>query len=148
MTRSMLRAITVAASLVALTACTENSPLEPSVSASLASGSSSNTSTSSRIEIVLTRDAMSPFAAATGKAKYAAKSGERELQVEVEDIPAGTMITFAYNGVPFGTAAASALGQARVNVNTKLRQTVPMVTAGGIVTASTAAGAVIVRGAF
>lgn len=152
MTRPMFRAITVSVSLAVLAACSENSPVAPSgTDAAFASGSGStskSTSTSTKQEILLTVSASSPFQSADGKAKYAAKSGERELQVEIEDIPAGTAVTFAYNGVVFGTATASALGEARVNVNTKLKQTVPMVTAGGKVTVSTAAGVEIASGSF
>ena len=148
MTRPIFRAVTVAVSLSVLAACSENSPVAPSnTDAAFAAGSSTST-TSTKREILLVVSVGSPFLKADGKAKYAAKSGERELQAEVVNIPAGTMVTFSYNGVAFGTAAASALGTARINVNTKQKQTVPMVAAGGKITASTAAGAEIVNGTF
>lgn len=145
-----LRALTVVTSLVVLAACSEQSPVAPLDSdAVLASGKSGGGSTTSgRVEIALTRPADAPFANAKGKARYSSKSSERELQVEVENVPVGTVITFAYNGVSFGTATANALREARINVNSKLGQTVPMVGAGGLVTASTTAGAVIVSGSF
>ncbi len=148
MTRPMFRVLAVAASLVALTACSENSPVAPSASdASFASGSSSTT-TSAKREIVLVKSQGSPYASAKGKAKYVAKSGERELQAEVENVPAGAMITFSYNGAAIGTVAASALGTARLNLNSTLGQTVPMVATGGKITASNAANAEIVNGTF
>lgn len=144
------RLIAVAVALIALTACSEQSPVAPlNTEAAFASGRSGGVvSKAGRMEITLARTATSPFAAAKGKARYSAKSSERELQVEVENVPAGTVITFLHNGVAFGTATASALGEARLNLNSTLGQSVPMVSAGSAITATTAAGVTIVAGTF
>jgi hypothetical protein len=155
MPRSFLRTVAATASLFALAACSESSPVAPlSDDAAFASGSGSSTSSTSssstrtRVEIALKAPAGAPFASAKGKARYSAKTGERELQIEAENIPVGTAVTFLYNGAPIGTGTADVLRQVRLNLNSTLGQTVPMVAAGGQVSVVTAAGAVIVAGAF
>lgn len=140
----MIRTIRfVAATLaaVALAACSESSPTGVMADAALASGSSSASAT--RIEIALTRPADAVYRNAKGKAKYATKTGERELQVEVENVPAGTVLTIAVGGTSAGSATADAFGKARLNLNTTLGQTVPMVSAGTTVTVTSAAGPVV-----
>lgn len=156
MSRFSFRVVAVTASLFVMAACSESSPVAPlSDDAAFASGSgggssstTSSSSTRTRVEIALTAPAGAPFASAKGKARYSAKTGERELQIETENIPAGTAVAFLYNGTAIGTGTANALRQVRLNLNSTLGQTVPMVGAGGQVRVVTAAGAIIVAGAF
>ncbi|MCC6245889.1 MAG: hypothetical protein IT353_23860 [Gemmatimonadaceae bacterium] len=155
MQRSFLRVISVVATMTALTACSESSPTGVADdAAALARGSSgggataSGTATRSRVEITLTRPANAVFATAKGKAKFSSKTGERELQIEAENIPAGTAVVFTVGGVAVGTGTANALREVRLNLNSTLGQTVPMSVAGQAVTVTTAAGGMIVAGSF
>ena len=156
MSQFSLRTVVATASLFVLAACSENSPVAPGTDdAAFAKGSSggsssatSTNSTRTRVEIALRAPAGAPFTSAKGKAKYAAKSSERELQIEAENIPAGTVVTFMYNGAAIGTGTSSALREVRLNLNSTLGQTVPMVAVGGLISVVTSAGAVIVSGSF
>ena len=100
-----------------------------------------------------TRIALKPvkaFAAAKGSAKFKAKPGERELQVEVEHIRrlAGRRVVVVVGGAKLGTAKVSALGAARLSRNSELGQRVPQVSAGTVVRVRTGAGATVVKGSF
>ena len=155
MQRSAFRVISVVATMVALTACSESSPTGvANDAAALARGSSggssagATSSTRTRVEIALTRPANAVFATAKGKAKFSAKTGERELQIEAENIPAGTAVVFSVGGVAVGTGTANALREVRLNLNSTLGQTVPMSMTGQAVTVTTAAGGMIVAGSF
>ena len=90
------------------------------------------------------------FPAAKGAAKFRAREGERELQVEVEHIRrlAGKRVVFYVGGKRRGTAKVNGLGEARFARNTELGQAVPAVTAGTKVRVRTAAGLLIVFGSF
>jgi hypothetical protein len=90
------------------------------------------------------------YPAAKGSAKYKAKAGERELQVEVEHIRrlAGRRVVIAVAGVRLGAARVSALGAAQINRNTERGQRVPQVSAGTVMKVLTAGGATVVSGSF
>jgi hypothetical protein len=100
-----------------------------------------------------TRIALKPskaFPLAKGSAKFKAKPGERELQVEVEHIRrlAGRQVVFVVAGAQFGAAKVSALGAARLNRNSERGQRVPQVKAGTVVKVRTAGGRTVVSGSF
>jgi hypothetical protein len=89
------------------------------------------------------------FPAAKGAAKFRAREGERELQVEVEHIRRlAQAVVFYVGGQRRGTAKVNGLGEARFARNTELGQAVPAVTAGTKVRVRTAAGLLIVFGSF
>ena len=90
------------------------------------------------------------FPAAKGSAKFKAKPGERELQVEVEHIRrlAGRRVVVVVGGAKLGTAKVSALGAARLSRNSELGQRVPQVSAGTVVKVRTGGGTTVVKGSF
>lgn len=151
---SGLRFATVLTVVVALTACSDAAPTAAVVdSASLARGSSqggvdSRNTSRQRVEIALTAPAGSVLPRANGKAKFSSKPGERELQIEVEDMPVGTAVVFMLGSTQLGTATANAFGEARLNLNSTQGQNVPTSVAGQSVTVTTAAGGLIVTGSF
>ena len=87
---------------------------------------------------------------ANGKAKYKAQGGEREFQVELEDARAlrGKVLTVYANGAKVGTFRVNNLGNGRLERNTDLGQTVPMISAGSQIQIKTAAGVLVVSGSF
>lgn len=95
----------------------------------------------------MTPSAGAPFADAKGKARFSAKAGERKLQIETGNIPAGTVATIS-GGSVVGTATATALDAVRLHLNSALGPSVPTSVAGNAVVLTTAAGAVIVNGSF
>jgi hypothetical protein len=100
-----------------------------------------------------TRIALKPakaFPAAKGSAKFKAKPGERELQVEVEHIRrlAGRRVIFVVAGAKMGAARVNSLGAARLDRNSERGQQVPQVKAGTVVKISTAGGRTVVSGSF
>jgi hypothetical protein len=100
-----------------------------------------------------TRIALKPvkvFPAAKGSAKFKAKPGERELQVEVEHIRrlAGRRVVVVVGGAKLGTAKVSAFGAARLSRNSELGQRVPQISAGTVVTVRTGGGTTVVKGSF
>ena len=101
-----------------------------------------------KVRIVLT--GAGTYANAKGKADYKSKGGEREFQVEVENIKklAGKSVSIFVNGNQIGTAAVNSLGAARLNRNSDLGQTVPNIKAGDQVQVKTANGVLIVSGSF
>jgi hypothetical protein len=90
------------------------------------------------------------FPAAKGSAKFRARPGERELQIEVEHIRrlAGRRVVFFVGGRRLGTARVNAFGAARIERNTERGQRVPAVRAGTRVRVRTLAGVLIVFGSF
>lgn len=153
MIRTTLRA-TVAAALVTLAACSDNSATgleEPSLkrgSSTAGTTASGGTVSSGRTLITLSRPAGAPFATAKGKAKYSNRGGERELEIEAENIPVGTAVEFVLGGVVIGSGTASSLREVELNLNSDRGATVPASVAGQNVVVRTAAGAVIVSGSF
>ena len=100
-----------------------------------------------------TRIALKPsaaFPAANGKATFKSRGGERELQIEVEDIRRlrGKRVVFRVGGVLLGTARVNAFGTARIERNSDRGQRVPAVRAGTKVKVRTARGVLIVSGSF
>lgn len=154
MIRSTLRFAFALTAAAALSACSDAAPTGAVVdSASFARGSSRGgdnapSATRQRVEIALTAPSASVLPRANGKAKFSSKPGERELQIEVEDLPVGTAVVFRVGGTQVGTATATALGEARLSLNSTLGQSVPMSVAGQAVTVSTATGGLIVTGSF
>lgn len=84
---------------------------------------------------------------ADGRARYRDRGGEQELQIEVEDGPANTPITFFVGDVAVGSGTTDEFGSARLNLNSDDGDTVPMVEAGTKVSV-TAGGGVVVSGVF
>jgi hypothetical protein len=100
------------------------------------------------MEIVLTG---SPdFSSAKGKAKFTAKDGQRELEIEVENLTriAGQSVNFFLGGALVGSAAVSGLGQADLELNTRLGHIVALSVAGQAVAVRTADGTLIASGSF
>lgn len=98
--------------------------------------------------IALTGSAQYPNA--KGTAKYKANGGEREFQVELENAKslAGKTVDVYANGAKAGSFKVTALGTGRLNRNTDLGQSVPMIRAGSAIQIKTRAGVVIVSGGF
>lgn len=141
----------------ALTACSADStgPTTPQAiaasssdnGASGASGASSSSSNRVRLEIAL--KGVAPYANAKGKAKWSSKSSERELQIEIENVAAGTSVNFYVGGAQVGTTqVANALREASINLNTTLGQSVPTSVTGQTVEVKTAAGVLVASGKF
>ncbi len=138
---------------LSLAACAD-SPLSPlgEQAASAAAKGSATTSSTARIRIfaALTVSADSPYRAAKGKAKWDSRdaNSKREFEVEVENLPAGTVVEFFVNGTRIGNGTANTFGEASLELSTQLGHTVPTSVSGATVEARTAAGVVIVAGAF
>jgi hypothetical protein len=154
-TRTIASRITLAIALVSVAACADGSPTGAVDAAALRRGAdnvggqaSGGTVTSGRTIIALTRPSGAPFGNAKGKAKYSNRGGERELEIEAENIPAGTAVSFVLDGVVIGTGTANALRAVELNLNSDLGANVPASVAGKAVSVRTAAGAVIVSGSF
>jgi hypothetical protein len=102
-----------------------------------------------RVVVLLTPPAAdTAFPGAKGKAQLDSRPGETELEIEVEHIPAGTVVNFFVGGTMVGTATADAFGEAEIELNTKKGDVIPATPAGTTVSAQTAAGHMIVSGTF
>lgn len=101
-----------------------------------------------KTRIALTAGANYPKA--KGKAVYKVNGAEREFQVEVENIKklAGQSVTILVNGAQVGSATVNALGEARLELNTNLGNTVPSIKTGDKVQVKSAAGKLIASGNF
>jgi hypothetical protein len=101
-----------------------------------------------------TRIALTSSAAYGGikaKAKYKNRGGERELEVEVENLKVGTMISVCLANARVGGAKTNSLGEARLNLNSDNRQSVPNVGKGTRIevrVGATCGGALIASGSF
>ncbi|MFN8666036.1 MAG: hypothetical protein U0164_02430 [Gemmatimonadaceae bacterium] len=135
-----------------LAACSNDAtaPVAPQVVAASSSDngvSSASSATRTRVEIALKGSAA--FANAKGKARFTAKSSERELQIEIGNVAAGTSVNFFVGGAQVGTTqVTNALRQASINLNTTLGQSVPTSVTGKMVEVKTAAGALVASGSF
>lgn len=100
------------------------------------------------IRITLSGSAQYPNA--KGTAKYKVDGGEREFQVEVENIAtlAGTRVSVYVNGTRVGTAKVTTLGTARLSRNTDLGQVVPNIVPGSRIQVKSNTGVLIVSGRF
>lgn len=149
--KTSLRVLTALFAVASLAACSDSSPVGVSAttdSAVQAKGSNGGGVSAATTTIVLSAPANAVFRSAKGKAKFAATANERELQIEVENVPAGTILNVAVGGTSVGSMQADAFGKARLNRNSKLGDTVPMSVAGIAVSVTTATGAVVVSGSF
>ena len=99
---------------------------------------------STRVQISLTAPAGAPFRTAKGKAKW--DSRNPELEIEAENIPAGTGVVFMLGGVQVGTGTASALRA--VSLNLRGAAATASVTGKSVSVNRASDGAVIVRGSF
>jgi hypothetical protein len=90
------------------------------------------------------------FPNASGHAKYRDRGGEREFQVEVEDVKslAGTTLSVFVDGVKVGTTKVNSFGVARFNRNTDRGQSVPVIRTGSTVKVRTSGGTLVVSGTF
>ena len=144
-----------AALTVSACADTPLSPLGQDMTAAAAkgSGSTSTTNTSTariRVYAQLAAPAGAPYSGAKGEAKWDSRNSnsKREFEIEVEHLPAGMAVEFFLAGTSLGTATTSSLGKAQLNFSTELRQSVPTSVSGATAEVKTAAGVVIVTGAF
>lgn len=92
----------------------------------------------------------SAFPAVNGEAKWAAKEGERELEVQIEDAKAlkGKRLTVRIGGKVVGHMRVSALGRARLVKSTEAGQSVPQTVTGKAVRIKTAGGTLVASGRF
>lgn len=92
----------------------------------------------------------SAFPAANGKAKYKKDGTNREFQVEVEDINRlrGQRVNVFVNGNKIGSPLVNRFGEARLNRDTQLGQSVPNIVSGSRVTVKTQGGTLIASGSF
>lgn len=100
--------------------------------------------------IRITLNGSAQYANAKGTAKYKDRGGEREFQVELENVKslAGKTVDVYANGAKVGSFKVTALGTGRFSRNSDLGQTVPAIRAGSSVQIKTRAGALIVSGSF
>jgi hypothetical protein len=140
---------------LALVACAENAvgPLATGTTADV-KGTSSSTTTSStariRIFAVLLPPAGAPFANAKGKGHWDSRNAnsKRELELEIEHLPAGMTVEFFLDGVSVGSRTTNAFGEAEIEFSTQLGQSVPTAIAGVAVEIRNTEGAVLVSGSF
>jgi hypothetical protein len=94
--------------------------------------------------------ASSAFPNATGKAKYKKDGANRELEVEVQHIRslAGKRVNVFVNGNKIGSPLVNRFGNANLNRDTQLGQSVPNIVAGSRVTVKTVGGTLIASGTF
>lgn len=102
---------------------------------------------------VLLETPLRPAAAyrgAGGEAKYKDRGGEREFQLEVEDVRRlrGETLSVFVGGSRVGRARVNSVGDARQGRNSDRGQRVPVVVKGTRVQVRTASGTVVVAGAF
>ena len=149
MTSQSLRLLAGIASVAALTACSDSPSATVTDPTGATQSSKGTESTSANATIIqLVRPVAPVFARAEGKAKFETKSGERQLEIEVEDVPAGTALIFTLGNVRLGTATANSLGNARLDLNSKRNAGVPMSVVGLSVVVGTSGGRVVVSGTF
>jgi len=115
--------------LVAAVAACSETPVGPasadSPTLALAQGSGSGGgSTDARVETSLLATSTA-YPKAKGRARFRDRGGERELQIEVENLRPGLTVTFLFDGAPLtctGGVACSAVvdgfGNVRINLNT------------------------------
>ena len=87
------------------------------------------------------------FPAASGNANYRRTGDQRQLEIVVQGVPAGTELEFLSNDVGFASAVANAEGSARVDLDTRDGETVPGIVSGVTITVESE-GVVVVSGRF
>ena len=92
----------------------------------------------------------SAFSGVSGEAKWTSKSGERELEVQIQDATklAGKRLTVRIGGTVVGHMKVTALGQARLVKRTQAGQSVPTSVAGKAVKIRTSSGMLVASGRF
>ncbi len=101
-----------------------------------------------RVTVVLVAPADAALPRASGKAKLDQRSDRTELEIEVEHIAPGTVVTFFAGGTQLGQpVTASSFGEAEVKLDSR-RETVPAIAVGTVITAKSAAGGTLVSGTF
>lgn len=113
MSTRMLTTLSVLALAAGAAACSDS--MGPR--AQRASGGTIQASSTARLELTTTFT--------NGKARFRSRDNQQELQIEVEDLRPGTMVTFAVDGIVVGSVAADAFGSARINLNTALGDVFP-----------------------
>jgi hypothetical protein len=111
----------------------------------------SGSSTAKAGEIRIGLQSSPAFSGVKAKAKYKNRKGERELQVEAENLRVGTVVSVCVSGARAGGATANALGNARLNLNSNAGQSVPTISSGtriAVHAGSSCAGALIASGQF
>ena len=90
------------------------------------------------------------FSAVNGEAKWKAKEGERELEVQLQDAKAlaGKRLAVRIGGKLVGHMKVNALGRARLVKSTQAGQSVPASVTGKTVRISTGGGALVASGKF
>ena len=131
------------------TAAACRNPAEPTSSTTTTTTTTTGTASTTAPFILLRPPTTNAaFARANGEAKFENQGGERELEIEVEDIPAGTQLVFYLGDTEIARATANSFGNARINLNSDRGATVPSSVAGKTVVVKTPAGAVVVSGSF
>lgn len=143
---AVLSAVAVAGTLGACSADTTGPGNQATVAAARGSGSGGTSDSSDRLEIELTAPANAIFPEADGKAKYKDRGGEQQLEIEVEDIPPGTLIDYFVGGTAVGSATANGLGNAELRLNSDEGDSVPNPV--GQTVEARSGGALVVSGSF
>jgi hypothetical protein len=114
-------------------------------------GNRGNQNDSSRVRTIvrlIAPAANAPFPGASGKAQFDTRPGENELEIEVEHVPAGTVVNFFVGDTQVGTATVGTLRETEISLNSRAGDMIPAIGAGTVVSVRTAAGATIVSGSF
>jgi hypothetical protein len=90
------------------------------------------------------------FATAHGKAHFKDRGGEREFELEVEDLRSlsGQKLRALVDGVLVGQPSVNTLGYADLNLNSDRRENVPAIKSGSRVEVRTNANVLVVSGQF
>jgi hypothetical protein len=101
-------------------------------------------------DLRITLKGSAQFPNAKGSAKYRNRDGEREFQVEVENVKAlaGKTLNVFANGSKVGTMTINQFGAGRLNLNSTRGQNVPKIVSGSKVQVKTGQGVVVVSGQF
>ncbi len=92
----------------------------------------------------------STYPGVNGEAKWKAKDGDRELEVQIEDARrlAGKRLAVRIDGKLVGYMTVNSLGRARLAKSTELGQRVPVSVTGDAVRIRTAGGTLVASGRF
>jgi len=143
---AVLSAVAVAGTLGACSTDSTGPANQANVASAKGSGSGGDSDSSDRVEIQLAAPSGAIFPGADGKAKYRDRGGEQQLEIEVEDIPPGTLIDFFVGGAPVGSATADGLGNAELRLNSDEGDAVPNPI--GQTVEARSGGALVVSGSF
>ena len=140
MLKSKIAAAGIAASIAAV----------PAVAVASAYGQAPAHAAASTVNWQIPMKARTAYRTANGSAQYQSQPGQRDLQVEVQHIRslAGKTVVFSAAGIVLGSAKVSTTGQADISRNTEVRQKVPSITRGSLVTVRTGGGKLIASSRF